>query len=803
MDLCVIVYFTSRLNAVSFHKKKKEKTRIVGSVISSIFMSLPQTDNSGTTNDGQARGFTNDCHNEPLSYGGEARRDRWDFRFDEGADQKKKWPRDRFPQGSGERGGHQYRRHGGGPRGRGNNFKDNSYRFGRLQQQRTVDGEVGNGDANEGEQPPQEQEGTQQGRFDVGFYDRPRGRGNGRHFGGRRDDNGNERTFFKGNDNYKQQRPRRQYQFTPKYEDKKAEEHDEAPQEHEQQPPKQEQQEQPQEQEVQQRRWEPQRQQERPYQPPQNQKEHPRRHQQNQQQWNNERHANAEPAMEPISTNPNRTQRAPRFRKNCRNEREIELLFERHHQQKGISLENYASIPVDIVPRDIDPVESFEDLFVEPALALNIAKCGYKEPTPVQRYGIPVCLNGNDLMACAQTGSGKTAAFLIPVVHYILKHGVSPAKDGMSHPIAVIMAPTRELALQIYDEVRKLTFRTDIFYDVVYGGTAYPSRFENDILVACPGRLKDIFDRSNVSFSCVKFLILDEADRMLEMGFEDQIEYLVASRYSDMPPSDDRQTLMFSATFPQRILNLAKRYLRPKYYLLTVGRVGSTTKNITQRIQRVPEDEKTDKLFEILYKQKQTDLVLIFVETKRSADYLQSTLNNNGIPSTTIHGDRRQCDRETALTDFKNGIKPILVATDIASRGLDIPNVAHVIQYDLPKEMDDYTHRIGRTGRAGNKGIATSFYDRNNRNLAVDLYHYLREHDQEVPQWLENEKDAVEGERFLGVSRGGNRRLGGGGGGNREPQPASHSTWGETASRRGGHNPQQGRKESHIDDGGF
>lgn len=511
-------------------------------------------------------------------------------------------------------------------------------------------------------------------------------------------------------------------------------------------------------------------------------------------------------SRDPISTNPNRTQRAPHLRKNCHDEREIEALFEHHHQQRGITLDNYANIPVEIVPQNVEPVQSFEDLFVEPALSLNIVKCGYKQPTPVQRYGIPVCLNGDDLMACAQTGSGKTAAFLVPVVHYILKHGVSPSRGRASHPLAVIMAPTRELALQIYDEVRKLTFRTDIFHDVVYGGTPYPTRFENDILVACPGRLKDIFDRGIVSFSQVKFLVLDEADRMLEMGFEEQIEYLVASRYTDMPQTSQRQTLMFSATFPQRILNLAKRYLRQQYYLLTVGRVGSTTKNITQKMERVQESEKMDKLFEIIYQQKQTDLVLIFVETKRSAEDLHYALKSEGIPSATIHGDRRQFDRERALRDFKEGITPILVATDVASRGLDIPNVAHVIQYDLPKEMDDYTHRIGRTGRAGNKGIATSFYNKNNRNLAVDLYNYLKEHEQNVPMWLEEEKDIVEGDRFLGMSRGrGGGRSGGGGGGNYAAAPTlSNSTWGDSTSLRGrARGGSRQTKTSSVDDGGF
>eukprot|EP00796_Vickermania_ingenoplastis_P005334 gene5334-3833_t len=498
------------------------------------------------------------------------------------------------------------------------------------------------------------------------------------------------------------------------------------------------------------------------------------------------------------SGKPQRRQRAPHLRSNCRNEDEVLALFECHHQQKGISLDNYGNIPVEMVPRDIEPVELFSELHVCPSLAENIERCGYKSPTPVQRYGIPVALQGNDLMACAQTGSGKTAAFLIPIANYILINGVSPAKKGVSFPIGLVLAPTRELALQIFDEVRKITFRTDIFGDVVYGGTAYPSRFENDILVACPGRLSDMFDRGLVSFSEIKFLVLDEADRMLEMGFEEQIEHLVSSRYSDMPKSDDRQTLMFSATFPQRILNLAKRYLRKQYYLLTVGRVGSTTKNITQIIERVDNDEKIDRLFKIIYEHKKTDLVLVFVETKKAAEDLHRELNRQNIPSATIHGDRRQQDRESALASFKSGETPILVATDVASRGLDIPDVSHIIQFDLPAEMDDYTHRIGRTGRAGNKGTATCFYTKNNRKICLELFKYFSEHDQHVPSWFKQEAEQIEGEAMLSRNT-----IGGGRGGNRRrTAEENQGTWGDTCEPRAPRGNQGPKKRQMFPDDG-
>ncbi|KPA86339.1 putative ATP-dependent RNA helicase [Leptomonas pyrrhocoris] len=517
----------------------------------------------------------------------------------------------------------------------------------------------------------------------------------------------------------------------------------------------------------------------------------------------------AAPGPAPPHATIQRVVRAPHLRKNCHDEAKVEELFTHHHRQAGISLENYDSIPVEMVPRDIKPVEDFVDLLVEPALAQNIERCGYKRPTPVQRYGIPVALSGSDLMACAQTGSGKTAAFLIPVVQHILVYGVSPARNRKSYPIALVLAPTRELAVQIFDEVRKLTFNTDIFYDVVYGGTRYPNRFEQDILVACPGRLRDMFNEEYLSFSAIKFLILDEADRMLEMGFEEQIEELVASRYTDMPTVDDRQTFMFSATFPQRILNLAKRYLRRKYYLLTVGRVGSTTKNITQTIENVPDNEKMDRLLQIIYGHEMSDMVLIFVETKKMAEEVNRRLHREGIQSATIHGDRRQQDREAALEDFKQKVTPILVATDVASRGLDIPDVAHVVQFDLPQEMDDYTHRIGRTGRAGNKGLATAFYNRNNRRLALEMHKYFTEHGQEIPKWFQQEAELVEGEALLSRDSGGGRRRGGGGGGGGHRggggdrgggRGGGGGTWGQgrpaapsAATRRGG----------NFDDGGF
>ena len=242
---------------------------------------------------------------------------------------------------------------------------------------------------------------------------------------------------------------------------------------------------------------------------------------------------------------------------------------------------------------------------------------------------------------------------------------------------------------------------------------------------------------------------------MLDMGFEHQIRRIVQEE--DMPGIHERQTLMFSATFPRDIQILAKDFLKD-YIFLSVGRVGSTSENITQKVEYVEENDKRSVLLDILAMEPQGGLTLVFVETKRMADILCDYLIANNYPATSIHGDRTQRERETALQTFRQGRTPIMVATAVAARGLDIPNVTHVINFDLPSDIDDYVHRIGRTGRAGNTGVSTAFFNRGNKNIVRDLIELLREANQEIPAWLET----IAHENTFGNGGGGGYRGRGG-----------------------------------------
>ncbi|XP_074550803.1 DEAD-box helicase 3 X-linked a isoform X2 [Halichoeres trimaculatus] len=442
----------------------------------------------------------------------------------------------------------------------------------------------------------------------------------------------------------------------------------------------------------------------------------------------------------------------------------------------GINFEKYDDIPVEATGSNCPPhIESFHDVDMGEIIMGNITLSRYTRPTPVQKHAIPIIKSKRDLMACAQTGSGKTAAFLLPVLSQIYTEGPgdalqAPKSTGQEngrygrrkqYPISLVLAPTRELALQIYDEARKFAYRSRVRPCVVYGGADIGQQIRDlergcHLLVATPGRLVDMMERGKIGLDYCNYLVLDEADRMLDMGFEPQIRRIVEQ--DTMPPKGIRQTMMFSATFPKEIQILARDFLED-YIFLAVGRVGSTSENITQKVVWVEETDKRSFLLDLLNATGKDSLTLVFVETKKGADALEDFLYHEGYACTSIHGDRSQRDREEALHQFRSGRCPILVATAVAARGLDICNVKHVINFDLPSDIEEYVHRIGRTGRVGNLGLATSFFNDKNSNITKDLLDILVEAKQEVPSWLES---LAYEHQHKSSSRGRSKRFSGG-----------------------------------------
>lgn len=451
----------------------------------------------------------------------------------------------------------------------------------------------------------------------------------------------------------------------------------------------------------------------------------------------------------------------------------------------GINFEKYDDIPVEATGSNCPPhIENFSDVEMGEIIMGNIELTRYTRPTPVQKHAIPIIKEKRDLMACAQTGSGKTAAFLLPILSQIYTDGPGEALKAMKengrygrrkqYPISLVLAPTRELAVQIYEEARKFSYRSRVRPCVVYGGADTVQQIRDlergcHLLVATPGRLVDMMERGKIGLDFCKYLVLDEADRMLDMGFEPQIRRIVEQ--DTMPPKGIRHTMMFSATFPKEIQMLARDFL-DEYIFLAVGRVGSTSENITQKVVWVEELDKRSFLLDLLNATGKDSLTLVFVETKKGADSLENFLFQEGYACTSIHGDRSQKDREEALHQFRSGRRPILVATAVAARGLDISNVKHVINFDLPSDIEEYVHRIGRTGRVGNLGLATSFFNERNLNITKDLLDLLVEAKQEVPSWLENM--AYE-HHYKGSSRGRSKSRFSGGFGARDYRQSSGS----------------------------
>uniref|UniRef100_A0A8C5UVA1 RNA helicase n=1 Tax=Microcebus murinus TaxID=30608 RepID=A0A8C5UVA1_MICMU len=431
------------------------------------------------------------------------------------------------------------------------------------------------------------------------------------------------------------------------------------------------------------------------------------------------------------------------------------------HYQTGINFDKYDTILVEVSGHDAPPaILTFEEANLCQTLNNNIAKAGYTKLTPVQKYSIPIILAGRDLMACAQTGSGKTAAFLLPILAHMMRDGITASRfKELQEPECIIVAPTRELINQIYLEARKFSFGTCVRAVVIYGGTQLGHSIRQivqgcNILCATPGRLMDIIGKEKIGLRQIKYLVLDEADRMLDMGFGPEMKKLISC--PGMPSKEERQTLMFSATFPEEIQRLAGEFLKSNYLFVAVGQVGGACRDVQQTILQVGQYSKREKLVEIL-QNTGDERTMVFVETKKKADFIATFLCQEKISTTSIHGDREQREREQALGDFRCGKCPVLVATSVAARGLDIENVQHVINFDLPSTIDEYVHRIGRTGRCGNTGRAISFFDPDSDNhLAQPLVKVLSDAQQDVPGWLEEIAFSTYVPGFSGGSTRGN-----------------------------------------------
>jgi len=431
-------------------------------------------------------------------------------------------------------------------------------------------------------------------------------------------------------------------------------------------------------------------------------------------------------------------------------QREENELFGGTKMSAGINFGNYDSI--DVERRGGNGNEEVYENFGEICSQFTISedlkenileKCKYDNPTPVQKHAIPAGLAGTDVMVSAQTGSGKTAAFLIPMIAKTLGAGMSAPDGGPVKPLGVVLAPTRELCQQIAVEARKLCFRTQASPVSIYGGADALPQLKAmaegcDIAICTPGRLDDFLERGVISMEHVKYLCLDEADRMLDMGFEPQIRAIVEGY--KMPR--DRQTMMFSATLPKEMQELAMDFLDPSYLGISVGKVGEASANIEQKFLDATRADWEGK-FELLLgavDSVQGDggdgaKTLVFANKKADVDEVCMKLTNSKIRALAIHGGLSQPQRERALNKFRQGAVQVLVATDVAARGLDLPGINHVINYELPLNAEDYTHRIGRTGRIGNTGVATSFISDNEPALK-DIVSSLKSTDAEIPEWL-------------------------------------------------------------------
>ena len=387
----------------------------------------------------------------------------------------------------------------------------------------------------------------------------------------------------------------------------------------------------------------------------------------------------------------------------------------------------------------------FEQVILHQQILDNLSFQNFSEMTPIQRLSIPSIIEGEELVGCAQTGSGKTIAYLVPIATRLLleENLFEIQKEMRSYPLVLVILPTRELAKQTYNESIKIFYRTNIISTVIYGGVDYQEQTYNlkkgcDVVIGTPGRLLNYLDRGLISLSEVNYLVIDEADEMLDMGFEPDIEQIIFGY--DLK---EHQTLMFSATFPKKVVKMINQYMKDQnyYYISSVGSDFQDEKipnmTIDQRFYYINSLKYSDKV-EVLDQLLQIikGKTLIFVNTKRDTDWLVDTLMDRDYCVGGIHGDMSQNERKNVMEKFFSGNLPLLIATDVASRGLDIPKIDFVINFDMPNNIDDYVHRIGRTGRCGLKGRSLTLLTANDRVLFPSIIELLHKSNQKIPEFL-------------------------------------------------------------------
>lgn len=360
----------------------------------------------------------------------------------------------------------------------------------------------------------------------------------------------------------------------------------------------------------------------------------------------------------------------------------------------------------------------FKDLRLSKPLLMALENIGYTNPTPIQEQAIEPILNGKDIFGCAQTGTGKTGAFSLPILQKL------EGRSLTGNAKALILAPTRELALQISDNIHSYKKYLKINHAVIFGGVSQKNQEKElqkgvDIIIATPGRLLDLMLQGIIKLDKIEYFVLDEADRMLDMGFINDIKKII----SKLPTN--RQTLFFSATASPDIMKLANTLLKNPVHI-SVSPVSSTTPLVEQSLYYVAKENKRALLKHIL-KENAVEHALVFTRTKRGADRVSKELNKNGISAESIHGDKSQGARERALNGFKTRKIRVLVATDIASRGIDVDKLSHVINYEIPEQAETYVHRIGRTGRAGSSGKALSFCDKEELSYMKDINKLIKQ----------------------------------------------------------------------------